>query len=160
MTEIEAIAYPSNGCKVKTRKINHGLQFYPELYQLAKEVFESLDAKQDTHFQQLPYNKTSTIHQIGKAIASCSMFYLRTDLHDTEDYSNNDGFFILTQNSMLEVYFQQFGINDTALKRPTTEDKICIARIAITDEEMREFLPDLTGRLRGGDCLSPVSQRQ
>jgi len=90
MTEIEAVTYPPDGRKVKTRNINHGLWFYPELYQLAEEIFKLLDAKRDIHFQQLPKerNKTATIHQIGKAIASRCMYYKRTDLHDKQGFDD------------------------------------------------------------------------
>ena len=162
MTAMEATTYPPDGRKVKTRMINHGSWFYGELYQLAEALYKLLDAKRDIHFKQLPQakNKTTTIHQIGKTIASRRLYYLRADLHDTQgfddfilsdEYAAVDGFYILTQSTMLDICFQRYGGDDANIKRPTTDDKARVAGILITDEEMREYLPDLTGRSRGGN---------
>ena len=157
MTEIEAVTYPPNDCKVKTRNINHGRCFYPDLYKLAEEVFKLFDTKRDIHFQQLPKErqKTATIHAIGKTIASHRVFYLRNDLNNNKQgfddfilsakYAACDGFYILTQAALIDVILQRYG-GDESQRRATTNDKIHVAGILITDEEMREYLPDLTGK--------------
>ena len=163
MTAMEATTYPPDGRKVKTHMINHGSWFYGGLYQLAEALYKLLDAKRDIHFKQLPQakNKTTTIHRIGKTIASRHLYYLRGDLHDrqegfndfilSDEYAAVDGFYILTKSSILDVCFQRYGGDDANIKRPTTDDKVRVAGILITDEEMQEYLPDLTGRSRGGN---------
>ncbi len=160
MTAMEATTYPPpDGRKVKTCMINHGSWFYGELYQLA-----------DIHFKQLPQakNKTSTIHQIGKTIASRRLFYSRGDLHDkqgfddficSDEYAAVNGFYILTQFTILDICFQRFGGDDGNIKRPTTDDNVRVAGILIADEDMREYLPGLTGRSRGGNRQSLDASR-
>jgi hypothetical protein len=54
MTEMEKLTYPPDGRKVKTCKINHGLYFYSDLYQLGEQVYTLLDANCDICFPQLP----------------------------------------------------------------------------------------------------------
>ncbi len=83
MTEMEQLTYPPDGRKVKMRKINHGLYFYSDLYQLGELVHTLLDTNHDEYFPQLPKTalRTNTIHAIGKAIASTRIFYSWSDLH-------------------------------------------------------------------------------
>jgi hypothetical protein len=87
---------------------------------------------------------------------------LRSDLHDKQgfdefvssaEYAACDGFYILTQTTMLEKFYQRYGGNESE-KRATTDDKVQVAGILITDEEMQENLPDLTGKSLAGNRQS------
>ena len=49
--------------------------------------------------------------------------------------------------------FDRYG-NMGEEKKNTTDDKVRIAGILITDSEMREFIPAMTGTARSGDCQS------
>ena len=40
------------------------------------------------------------------------------------------------------------------MKKVTTDDKVHVAGIAITDSDVRAYLPDMTDQSRGGDCQS------
>ncbi len=66
---------------------------------MAEALYKLLDAKRDIHFKQLPQakNKTTTIHQIGKTIATRRLYYLRGDLHDRQE--GFDDFILAIYNS-------------------------------------------------------------
>ncbi len=54
---------------------------------------------------------------------------------------------------MLEKFYQRYGGNKSE-KRATTDDKVRVAGILITNEEMQEYLPDLTGKSLAGNRQS------
>jgi hypothetical protein len=51
---------------------------------------------------------------------------------------------------MLEKFYRWYEGTEFQ-KRTTTDDKVCIAGILITDEDMQEYLPDLTGKSLAGN---------
>ncbi len=77
MTAEEKQVYlPSNPKpKKKTRMIahasEHGSFFYSQLYQLAADLYEKMDAHRTDTFRQLPKanSKTATIHKVGQWVA-------------------------------------------------------------------------------------------
>ena len=113
--------------------------------------------------------KTATIHQIGKLIAARRRFYSHSDLHSGTDqgfsdlawlsvYSNCDSCYILSQATILEIMFDRYG-NMGEEKKITTDDKVRVAGILITDSEMREFIPAMTGTAQSGDRQSLDASR-
>ena len=172
MTELELITYSDAGRKCKTRNIAHGGFFYKELYKLAELLFAFMDQRRDEHFERLSKlknQKTPTIHQIGKCVASRRAFFQRSDLHAGTDqgfgdliqlpaYNNASGLYIVSQAIIVDVLVQRYG-TEADNKKITTDDKVRVAGILITDPDMRDFIPALTGTARNGDRQSLDSSR-
>ena len=122
------------------------------------------------HFVSLPAvrQKTRTAHQIGGTIAAKHVSLNRSELHsgtnqgfgdliESDKYSQRSSFYILSPTTAIEIMLGRYGAD--IAKKIHTDDKVRIAGILIMDSEMREFLPDLTGRSRGGSRQSLDASR-
>ncbi len=102
-------------------------------------------------------NKSNTIHLIGKVnanhwiLCTCANVHIigvdggLTDLINCSDYANSQQFYILSQQILLELLFEKYGV-DRETKEATTDDKIWVAGIVFS--ELRKYIPDMLGSLR------------
>jgi hypothetical protein len=147
--------------KKKYKNVAHSGYFYPELYSLAGNVLALLETKRLEYFPCLPAsqkNMSNTIHIIGKLIANCQFSCASGDVHsigvdgglikliDSVEYACRQQFHILLQQKLLELLFEKYEVEGET-KEATTDDKIQIAGIVFS--ELREYIPDMLGSLRG-----------
>ena len=60
-------------------------------------------------------------------------------------------FYSLSQKGIFDVLRSRYGESLATTMKITVDDKIRVAGLVITKAPLREYLPDLTGRSRGGD---------
>ena len=58
-------------------------------------------------------------------------------------------FYMLNQTTIIGLMLQRYG--GSTLKKVTTNGKVCVAGIPITNSDVCANLPDMTGQLRGGN---------
>ena len=68
------------------------------------------------------------------------------DLIQLPAYNNVSGLYIVSQAIIVDVLVQRYGM-ESENKKITTDDKVRVAGILITDPDMRDFIPALTGRV-------------
>jgi hypothetical protein len=147
--------------KKKYKNVAHGGYFYPELYSLAGNILALLETKRLEYFPRLPAsqkNMSNTIHIIGKLIADCQFSCTRGDVHsievdggsikmiDSAEYAGRQHFCILSQQKLLELLFEKYGVEGET-KEATTDDKIRVAGIVFG--KLRKHIPDMLGSSRG-----------
>ena len=159
MTEAEKITY-SDPNKKRTRVVAYGEAFHPSLYTLAKETYDNMKMNKALYFTRLPAQETKTIHVIGRFIAArrkcCTRSMVQStpdfgfiDMLSNPDYADNEEYWYLSQESILEFFYVKWGSTIAELMKPTTDDKARLVGILFTDSEMRDFIPDLTGKSLG-----------
>jgi hypothetical protein len=101
---------------------------------------------------------SNTIHIIGKVIAHQIFSCARGDDHsigvdgglmdliDSVEYAGRQRFYILSQQKVLELLFEKYGVEGET-NEATTDDKIQVAGIVFS--ELRECIPDMLGSSRG-----------
>jgi hypothetical protein len=145
------------------RKIHFQGRLYPILYQLASLLLDKMQGNPRL-FPRLPTsknNKTKTVHAIGKNIAAKRYSQARSNidplppgevdsnLANAAEYSAQEDLFILSQKEVIYACHLHYGkITDS--KKITLDDKDRAVGIAMTDSHVRELLPDMLGRTRGG----------
>ncbi len=67
-------------------------------------------------------------------------------LIDSIEYAGREQFYILLQQKLLELLFEKYGVEGET-KEATTKDKIRVAGSVFS--ELREYIPDMLGCLRG-----------
>lgn len=150
-------------------RILHGDRVYPELYQLAKMLFHTynLDDKAGKWFTKLPRNPSDAIHRMGKWIAANRTKVNLPDVHlhqdaDLTDVMKMDGFevnevfYYLPQGIALTQFFGIWGVNMDALMKPVVDDVLRLTGILLTDEEMRDYIPDIIGKRRNESGWQPL----
>jgi hypothetical protein len=137
---------------------------YPYLYKLAKEMYNKMSENVEL-FPRLPNhkNKTKAIHSIGKMIARKQILFARSDIHNrpqgevdlelfnSVEYATKNELFVLPQRDIIKLCHASDG-KLAMSRKPTTDDKVRAIGIAITDEDIRQLLPDMLGKTKGGTC--------
>jgi hypothetical protein len=67
------------------------------------------------------------------------------DLIDSREYAGRQQFYILSQQKLLELLFEKYGVEGEK-KEATTDNKIQVAGIVFS--ELREYIPAMLGSLR------------
>ena len=143
-------------------KIFFGGLLYPSLYKLAEEVYKKMGDHDDL-FPRLPNskNKTKAIHVIGKIIAKKRIEVNRSDIHsrpqgevplelfNSDEFAAFDRLFVLPQRDVISVCHSNYG-KVAESRRPTTDDKVRALGICMTNEDIRELVPDMLGKTKGG----------
>jgi hypothetical protein len=150
-------------------RILHGDRVYPELYQLAKMLFHTynLDDKAGKWFTKLPRNPSDAVHRMGKWIAANRTKVSLPDVHlhqdaDLTDVMKMDGFevnevfYYLPQGLALTHFFGIWGVNMDALMKPVVDDVLRLTGILLTEEEMRDYIPDILGKRRNESGWQPL----
>ena len=120
-------------------------------------------ADHDNLFPRLPSNKNKTkaIHVIGKIIAKRRIEVSRSDIHsrpqgkvplqlfNSSEFETNDRLFFLPQRDVISVSHSNYS-KAAESRRPTTDDKVCALGISMTNEEIRELIPEKLGKTQGG----------
>jgi hypothetical protein len=68
------------------------------------------------------------------------------DLINGIEYAGRQQFYILSQQKLLELLFEKYGV-EGEMKKATMDNKIQVAGIVFS--ELREYIPDMLGSLRG-----------
>ncbi len=146
--------------KKKYKNVAHGGYFYPELYSLADNVLALLETKRLEYFPRLPAlqkNMSNTINIIGKLIANCQFSCAGGDVHsigvdgglikmiDSAEYAGRQHFYILLQQKLLELLFEEYGVEGET-KEATTDNKIQVAGIVFG--ESCKYISDMLGSSR------------
>lgn len=115
-------------------------------------------------FGRLPMStasKTRTMQSIGKMLASLQSFLPVSEIHNNHfattdmdlmtcpDYVPKQAFWVLQQSVVFDNLHSKFGTSDVEAKR-IRHDKLQMAGIIITNEVIRDYIPDLCGWSRGG----------
>ncbi len=116
-------------------------------------------------FPRLPNhkNKAKANHSIWKMIAKKRFFVARLDIHNRPqgkvglelfnsvefEYSTKNELFVLPQQDIIKLCHASYG-KLAMSRKPTTDNKVCAIGIAITDEDIRQLLPDMLGKTKAG----------
>ena len=164
MNEAQRIKFSGSSRGRVARKIVHVDRLYPLLYTLSSKLCEIMDSNK-TLFPRLPggKNKTTPIHKLGKLIANTRKSYARSDIYslphndvdmnlvNSGEHARRQEIFILSQKDVLIACHKQYGrVNDAAARLVEVDDKVRVAGIVMTIPEMRELLPDMLNRTKGG----------
>lgn len=169
MSEIEELSYSSRLAKPKkkTKNIAYGNRFYPLLYTLAAHLWEVMDSHR-LDFPNIPKggsNKSTYIHDIGKEIAQEREERARADIHSIGDdgdeetcfdlmlASDKQKVFVLKQSALLSRMRNRYGPLPES-KKTTIDDKVRVMGVLFMSERLRDYLPDMLGKTRGGNRAS------
>ena len=149
---------------------------YPSLYKLAEEFYKKMSEHADL-FPRLPTqtNKTKAIHSIGKMIAKRRVSVARSDVHglpfgevdlelfNSDEYATMNELFVLPQRDIVQHCNLNYG-KAAETRKPTTDDKVRAVGIVMTNDDVRQLLPDMLGKSKGGtrtelDAASSKSRR-
>ena len=75
------------------------------------------------------------------------------DLYEADQYKKHDSFYFLSQTDLLKEFNNKWSRSLSYLMTPIVDDKIRVAGILITDEDMRDLLPAILGKSRSGTRL-------
>jgi hypothetical protein len=150
-------------------RIHHGDRLYPELYELAKMLFITYnhDDRAGKWFTKLPKNPSDAVHRMGRWIAANRTKVSLPDVHlhqdaDLTDVMKMDGFevnevfYYLPQSLALTHFFGIWGVNMDALMKPEVDDVLRLTGILLTDEQMRDYIPDILGKRRNESGWQPL----
>jgi len=166
MSDKERDRFANNKSRVAVKgKIHFVGLMYPSLYKLAEELYKKM-ADHDNLFPRLPSNKNKTkaIHAIGKIIAKRRIEVSRSDIHsrplgkvplqlfNSSEFETMDRLFVLPQRDVISVCHSNYG-KAAESRRPTTDDKVHAFGISMTNEDIRELIPDMLGKTKGGTRL-------
>lgn len=150
--------------KTKTfkKRILYGDRLHGDLYTLAEMVYITYEAddRAGKWFENLPKNKSETVHKIGQwivknrtrvAITDIQSHVGATDLTDVmkiEGYEDREVYYYLPQRDVIRHFFSMWGMDIKKLMKPTSDDILRLIGIMLTKEEMREYIPDILGKRR------------
>ena len=125
---------------------------------MAEQVYKFIDSKRDTQFTRLPNARlwTTVIHTIGKIIAGQRQKTTHAEvannmLLNTDQINHHSDFYVYTQDILIDLLRKRYGSLGSSVMKICIDDKVRVAGLLMTKETLREYLPDLTGRARGGD---------
>ena len=165
MTDVEAMSYKSTLAKPKrkSKKIAFGTRFFSDLYTLSSRVWDIIS--QFRHeFPRLPKggtNKSAYLHDIGKIIAMERKAFSMADVHGIGNdgcesisdlvakHEDKETIFVLSQKMLLNSLYSKYG-PVPASKKPTNDDKVRVMGLLFNNPNLREYLPDMLGKTRGG----------
>ncbi len=158
MTPAEFSQFLDNNQKMKTLCIAFGSYFYRDLYDLAEKVYNVMDGLRESEYNCLPKKskRTSIIHAIRKKIAGQRRKIPRVEmsneplLNDSK-YNGIFYFYSMSQEPLFKILRGRYSVSLASQKKITVNDKVRVAGLLITKAPLHEYLPDLTGRSRGGD---------
>ena len=169
MSEVEELSYSTRLAKPKrkAKNIAYGNQFYPDLYILGAHLWDLIDNHR-IDFPNMPKggsNKSTYIHDIGKVIAGERKEHARADIHGIGDdgdedscmdlviASNTPKVFILKQRTLLALLHNKYGPLPEN-KKTTIDDKVRVMGVLFMSEGLRDYLPDMLGKTKGGNGAS------
>jgi hypothetical protein len=128
MTEAEKITY-SDPNKKRTRVVAYGEAFHPSLYTLAKETYDNMKMNKALYFTRLPAQESKTIYVIGRFSAArrkcCTRSMVQStpdfgfiDMLSNPDYPDNEEYWYLTQEFILEFFYAKWGSTIAELMKP------------------------------------------
>jgi hypothetical protein len=71
------------------------------------------------------------------------------ELFNSVEYATKNVVFLLPQQEIIKLCHAGYG-KLAMTRKPTTDDKVRAVGIAITDEDIWQFLPDMLGKTKGG----------
>jgi hypothetical protein len=71
-----------------------------------------------------------------------------TDVIKMDGFEDNEVFYYLPQSLAPTYFYGLWGVNMDSLMKPTVEDVLHIIGVLLTDEEMRDYIPDIIGKRR------------
>ena len=101
---------------------------------------------------------------IGKIIAKKRIEVNRSDIHsrpqgevplelfNSNEFATLDRLFVLPQRDVISVCHSNYG-KAAESRRPTTDDKVRAIDISMTNEDIRDRIPDMLGKTKGGTRL-------
>lgn len=150
--------------KTKTfkQRVLHGDRLHADLYKLANmlHITYQTDDRAGKWFENLPKNKSETIHKIGQWIVKNRTRVAITDIQshvgatDLTDVMRMDGFqdrevyYYLPQREAVAHFFGVWGMDIKKIMKPTNDDILRLLGIMLTREEMRENIPDILNKRR------------
>ena len=169
LTVDEAADVQQKPTKRFSKKIRFAGRLYPHLYSLAEVVYITfqLDSKGGKWFTNLVKGKSDGVHKIGKWIAENRTRVARADIHSHEsdelnamlgedEYKDKGVLYYLPQREMISHFFSLWGTNFDDLLKPTIDDKLRLLGIMLTQDEVRDYIPDLLGKRRGEKGWQPI----
>jgi hypothetical protein len=73
------------------------------------------------------------------------------ELFNSVEYATKNELFVLPQQDIIKLCHVSYG-KLAMSRKPTTDDKVRAIEIAITNEDIRQLLPDMLGKTKGGIC--------
>ncbi len=106
-------------------------------------------------------NKSTYLHDIGKIIASQRKEYALADVHGIGDLGEESiddlimafdkpSIYVLRQSTLLRHLYEEYG-PPPETKKPTIDDKVWVMGLIFKSEVLRDMLPDMLGKSRGGN---------
>jgi len=119
------------------------------------------------YFTRTTSTKSNAVHPIGQFIANNRIKVPRGDFHThqseefqallkDDDYKDKDVIYYLPQREMLNHFFGTWGVDFSALLKPTVDDKLRLLGIVLTHEEMKDYIPDIMDKRRGEGGWQPI----
>ena len=109
-------------------------------------------------------NLSKTYHNIGKWVHARPILINRADIHsmgndsawiiaktESIEYKSRNKFYHLYQNTLFLHLFQKFGPKEVTTSEYTVDDYVCVMGVAFNDHTIREYLPDMIGKTKGGN---------
>lgn len=152
----------------RSKHISYKKKLYPKLYQLAMESVKVAKELAIPAFPRMPGIKTKNIsktyHLIGEWVAQRRNLIKRADVHNmgetmdwameminSEEYRLMDKFYVLDQDALFAHLFQKFGPKEGSTTEYTVDDYIRVMGVVFNNGSLREYLPDMIGKTKGGN---------
>ncbi len=148
--------------KTFPKRVLYADRLHPDLYKLAEMVYLTYqhEDRAGKWFDNLPKNKSETIHKIGQwivkhrtrvDIADVQSHVGATDLMDVmkiDGYADREVYYYLPQREAITYFFGIWGLDMKKIMTPTNDDVLRLLGIMLTLEEMREHIPDILNKRR------------
>jgi hypothetical protein len=163
-TEQEELDAKRADGKIKTfkQRVLYGDRLHADLYKLSNMLYITYQAddKAGKWFENLPRNKSETIHKIGQwivknrtrvAITDIQSHVGESDLTEVmgiEGYEDRELYYYLPQREAISHFFGVWGMDIKKIMKPTNDDKLRLIGIMLTRDDMREYIPDILNKRR------------